>query len=197
MASNKVKFGLKNVHYALVTETTQSGVTTSSYGTVKALPGAVSLSLSNSSSKSVFRADNEDYYISYGEGGFTGDLEVARVNEDFLKDVLGYKEDDDKILVQDSGSFQQTTYFALMFEFAGDQGTQKHCLYKCSAAPIDLGSQTTGEGGSTDPQTETLSLTVVPRVDADKYIHVQTQDTTDDQVVAAWYTSVPVPSFTP
>ena len=73
MADNKVKFGLKNVHYALVTETVvttgaDAGKTVSSYGDLKALAGAVSLSLSSSASKSVFRADNEDYYVSYGEG---------------------------------------------------------------------------------------------------------------------------------
>ena len=201
MANNKVKFGLSNVHYALVTEEvattgTQSGQVITSYGELKAIAGAVSMSLSSSASKSVFRADNSDYYISYGEGGFTGSLEVARVNETFLKDVLGYKEDDDKILVQDSAAFQQTKYFALVFEFSGDQGAQKHCLYKCSADPIDLASQTTGEGGSTDPQTETLNLTVVPRADQDKLIHIQTQDSTTTAAVAAWYTAVPVPTFT-
>ena len=51
-----IKFGLKNLHYALVTETTQSGVTTSSYGTIKSWPGAVSISLQASQDKTVFRA---------------------------------------------------------------------------------------------------------------------------------------------
>ena len=170
MAANKVKFGLSKVAYALVTETTTSGVTTSSYGTIKELKGAVNLSLSNDAEKNVFRADNEDYFISYGQGSYSGDLEVARVNEDFLKDVLGYAEDDDKILVESAASVQQTTYFALLFQFEGDQH-------------------------STDPQTETLTITAVPRADADKYIHLQTQDTTSTAVVAAWYTAVPTPTF--
>ena len=197
MANNKVKYGLSNVHYAMVTETVSSGVVTSSYGTLKPLAGAVNLSLASSGAKSVFRADNEDYFVSYGQGGFEGSLEVARVNEDFLKDVLGLVEDDNKILVESSSSFKQTKYFAMVFEFDGDQRETKHCLYKVSAARPDRASQTTGEGGSTDPQTETLNLTVVPRADADKYIHLQTQDTTDAAVIAAWYTAIPVPTFTP
>ena len=200
MSENKVKFGLKNVHYALVTETVTtdgSGAITSTYGSLKALAGAVSLSMSSSASKSVFRADNSDYYISYGEGGYEGDLEVARVNEDFLKDVLGYVEDDDKILVEAGSAFKTTNYFALVFEFDGDAQATKHCLYKCSASRPDIASQTTGENGSTDPQTETITITAVPRADNDKYIHLQTQDSTTTAVIEAWYSAVPVPTFTP
>ena len=200
MSANKVKYGLKNVHYALVTETVATdgtGAITSSYGTLKSLAGAVSLSLSSTSEKNVFRADDSDYFVSYGQGGYEGDLEVARVNEDFLKDVLGLQEDDDNILVESESSFKTTNYFALVFEFDGDQQSTKHCLYKCSAARPDLASQTTGENGSIDPQTETLTLTAVPRADADKYIHIQTQDTTSTAAIAAWYTAVPVPTFTP
>lgn len=199
MSANKVKFGLKNVHYALVTETVAtdgSGAITSTYGSLKALAGAVSLSMSSSASKSVFRADNSDYYISYGEGGYEGDLEVARVNEDFLKDVLGYVEDDDKILVEAGSAFKTTNYFALVFEFDGDAQATKHCLYKCSASRPDIASQTTGENGSTEPQTETLTITAVPRADNDKYIHLQTQDSTTTAVIEAWYSAVPVPTFT-
>ncbi len=196
MASNKVKYGLKNVHYALVTETVGTdGTTTSSYGSLKALAGAVSLSLDANDDKSVFRADNEDYFVSYGEGGYEGSLEVARVNENFLKDVLGYTEDNDKILVESSAAFKTVNYFALVFEFDGDQRETKHCLYKCSASRSSIASQTTGEGGTIDPQTETLNLTAVPRVDADKYIHLQTQESTTTAVVEAWYTAVPVPTF--
>ena len=200
MSANKVKYGLKNVHYALVTETVATdgtGVVTSSYGSLKALAGAVSLSLSSSASKSVFRADNSDYYISYGEGGYEGDLEVARVNEDFLKDVLSLVEDNDKILVESSSAFKTTNYFALVFEFDGDQQATKHCLYKCSASRPNIASQTTGENGSTDPQTETVKITAVPRADADGYIHLQTQDSTSTAVISAWYSAVPVPTFTP
>ena len=195
MAANKVKFGLSKVAYALVTETTTSGVTTSSYGTIKELKGAVSLSISSDSERSVFRADNEDFYVSYGTGSYSGSLELSRVNEDFLKDVLGYTEDNDKILVESSASMQQTTYFALLFQFEGDQRSIQHCLYKVSASRPDIASETTGENGSIDPQTETITITAVPRVDADKYIHIQTQESTTTAVVEAWYTAVPTPTF--
>lgn len=200
MANNKVKYGLKNVHYALVTETVAtdgSGAVTSTYGSLKALAGAVLLSLSSSASKSVFRADNEDYFVSYGAGGYEGDLEVARVNEDFLKDVLNYTEDDNNILVEASDAFKTVNYFALVFEFDGDKNATKHCLYKCSASRPNIASSTTGEGGTIEPQTETVTITAVPRADNDKLIHLQTQDTTSTSVIEAWYSAVPIPTFTP
>ena len=155
MANNKVKFGLKNVHYAMITETVSTdgtGAIISSYGDLKALAGAVNLTLSSSAEKSVFRADDSDYFVSWGQGGYDGSLEVART---------------------------------------------KHCLYKVSAARPDLSSQTTGEGGTIDPVTETLNLTAIPRADNDHYIHLQTQESTSTAVVQAWYSAVPVPTFTP
>lgn len=195
---NKVKFGLKNVHYAMVTETVSStGQVTSTYGPNKAMKGGVSLSFNPTASKSVFRADNSDYYVSYGQGGYEGDLEVAKVNADFLKDVLNYQEDDDGILVESSEAFKTVNYFALSFEFDGDQKETKHCLYKCSASRPSIASQTTGENGQIDPATETLTITAVPRADEDKYIHLQTQETTSSAVLEAWYTNVPIPTFTP
>lgn len=197
MSNNTVKFGLSRVHYAMVTETVATdGTVSSSYGDMKALVGAVNLSLSSSASKSVFRADNEDFFVSYGSGGYEGDLEVARVNEDFLKDVLGYVEDDDKILVEASDAFKTTKYFALCFEFDGDKRATKHCLYKCSASRPNIASSTTGEGGTIEPTTETVTITAVPRADADKLIHIQTQETTSTAVIEAWYTAVPTPTFT-
>lgn len=198
MSANKVKYGLKNVHYALVNESVNtSGEPVTTYGDVKSWPGAVSLSLSSSASKTVFRADDGDYFVSYGQGGYEGDLESALIPEDIKTSVLGFASDDDAILVESSSSFATNKYIAMMFEFDGDQQATKHCLYKVSLSRPSIASQTTGEGGQIDPQTETLTLTAVPRCDADKYIHAETCSTTDAEAVAAWYTAVPVPTFTP
>ena len=194
---NKVKYGLSNVHYALVTETESEGVVTSSYGPVKSWPGAISLSLDSTAEKSVTRADDSDYFVTFGQGGYEGDLECALIPDDVRTAILGFKEDDDGILVEDSSSFSNVTYIAMMFEFKGDQKAIKHCLYKVSLSRPSIASRTTGENGSIEPQTETVTLTAVPRADADQYVHLQTKPTTDAEVVAAWYTAVPVPTFTP
>lgn len=194
--NNKVKYGLKNVHYAIVTESESEGVVTSSYGTVKSWPGAISLSLDSTAEKAVTRADDSDYFVTFGQGGYEGDLECALIPDEVRTAVLGFKTDDNGVLVEDSSSFSNVVYIAMMFEFNGDVKATKHCLYKVSLSRPSIASQTTGENGSIEPQTETVTLTAVPRADADQLVHIQTKPTTDSSVVAAWYTAVPVPTFT-
>ena len=62
--ANKVKFGLKNVHYAVVTETAdaQTGAITSTYTTPKAWKGSVSITMDPNGEDVPFYADDSDYY---------------------------------------------------------------------------------------------------------------------------------------
>ena len=51
---NKVKFNLKNVHAAKLTEKEEGGSTKFEYGVPKAIPGAVSISLDAEGESSPF-----------------------------------------------------------------------------------------------------------------------------------------------
>ena len=66
---NKVKYNLKNVHAAKLTETVSNGVTAFSYGTPKAIPGAVSISLDAEGESSPFYADGIVYFRSVTNNG--------------------------------------------------------------------------------------------------------------------------------
>ena len=82
---DKVKFGIKNVHYALLTDET-----TPTFETPVAIPGAVSLSLEANGDSSSFHADDMQYFVTIVNNGYTGDLEVALFHSQFLEDIFGY-----------------------------------------------------------------------------------------------------------
>ena len=62
--ANKVKFNIKNCHYAPVDSDGK-------YGTPIAMPGAVNLSLSVQGELSKFYADGIAYYTSSSNGGYS------------------------------------------------------------------------------------------------------------------------------
>ena len=78
--ANKVKYGLKNVHYSVISET--NGVV--SHATPKPHPGAVNIALSAVGEKVKFPADDiEDYFSENVNNGYDGDLEMALISDDF------------------------------------------------------------------------------------------------------------------
>ena len=156
MADNKVKFGLKNVHYAPMTST-EGG--TAVFGTPVPIPGAVNLSLDAAGDTSSFYADNMAYFVTAANDGYSGTLEMALIPDSFRKDVLGEVEDaTDKVLVENSAS--EGKNFAFLFEFSGDQKATRHVLYNCTATRPSMSSATTTN--TKEPTTDTLSLTASP-----------------------------------
>lgn len=194
MAGNKVKFGLKNVHYALATETTTSGVTTTTYGDPVAYPGAVSLEVNpTSSDASVFRADDSDYYIVSGSSqGFDGTYECALIPEAFEKDVLGATVDDNGVVLE--YSTDEIKNVALMFEIDGDNSGRRYLIPKVKFAKGAISAETTGTDGN-QPKTTSLSFTAAPRPD-DNLARVHTGDTTPAETYNGWFTEVYTPEIT-
>ena len=149
----KVKYGLKNVHYAVATIDEINN--TATYGPVKPWPGAVNLSMDPQGGTNVFRADNIDYWTGQSNTGYQGDLETALVPDDFKKDVLGEIEDSNGVLVENTGA--KTKYFALLFQFEGDDKNIRHIIYNCVATRPAVSGSTKEE--SVEPQTETVDIT--------------------------------------
>ena len=70
MAENKVRFNLKNVHYAVLTETVStSGTVSYSWATPVHVAGAVSLDLSPEGDTSPFYADGIVFYQTIANQG--------------------------------------------------------------------------------------------------------------------------------
>ena len=187
--SNKVKYNLKNVHAAKLTETVKDGVTEFTYADPKAIPGAVSISLDAEGDSSPFYADGIVYFRTSSNNGYSGDLEIALIPEWFRTEILKEKLDAKGVLVEKS-DITETEKFALLFEFDGDVNAIRHVLYNCSASRPSIESKTKED--TIEPGTETLSLTADPR--SDGLVKSRTGDTTDAETYKNWYKTVYVPT---
>lgn len=183
--SNKIKYGIKNVYYAVATIASNGSAT---YGTPVALPGAVSLSLDAQGDSSPFYADNVVYYTAVANNGYEGDLEIAKIPDAFFKDVLGFVEDKNDVLFEDADA--PVVHFALLFQFEGDAHARRHVLYNCTCQRPSVSGSTKEE--SIEPQTETLSLTAtsVYHPQYDKNIVKASVTPTEATQYNAWLTSV-------
>ena len=149
--ANKITFGLDQLYYAPVSTWTD-GVPT--YSPPVAIPGAVSISLSNEGDITKFKADNIDYWVGEANNGYSGSFEVADLPQSFYTDILGAKSDSNVVIYEDQES--QSTHFALLFQFNGDEKAVRHVLYNCVATRPDVASQTKGD--TIEPNTMTVDV---------------------------------------
>lgn len=181
---NKVRFGLKNCHYALLTETIVDNRTVYSYGTPKRIPGAVSLSMDMQGGLSRFFADDIAYYTTYSHQGYEGDLTIAEIPESVSIDIFGDTKDENGAIVETN--LLQPKEFAFLFEFDGDQKATRHVLYKCTMTRPGLTGDTKED--TAEPQTSTLTLSAAPR--GDGKVHTRTSSSMDSSTYDGWYDEV-------
>lgn len=163
--ANKIVYGLRNVHYAIATETIDDGVITTTYGDVKAWPGAVNLSLSPEGSQDPFYADDSIYVMLNANSGYSGSLESALIPEDVLTAVLGQTKDADTGLITENKD-DTVEYIALMFEVQGDAKARRFVFYRCYLARPEITGDTVAE--SVEPSTQTIDITCSARPDDGK-----------------------------
>lgn len=179
---NKVKYGLKNVHYALL-NVDENGVAT--FATPVAIPGAVNLTMDAQGEPSTFYADNMAYYVTAANDGYSGTLEVALIPDSFRMDVLNETLDTTAQILTENVD-NQTTPFALLFEFDGDQKATRHVMYNCTATrPSVTGATTTN---TKEPNTESMTLTAAPLSNGN--IKARTTVNTPVASYNAWYGAV-------
>lgn len=130
---NKVKYNLKNVHAAKMTETVTDSVASFTYAKLKAIPRAVSISLDAECESSPFYADGIVYFRSVTNNSYSNNLEIALIPKWFRTEILQKTLDNKVVLVENSG-VGESVKFALLFEFDGDINAIRHVLYNCSAS---------------------------------------------------------------
>jgi len=183
--SNKVKYNLKNTHYALLTIAEDGTV---SYGTPTAIPGSVSISLDANGEPENFYADGIAYYVINNNMGYEGDLELALIPESFRTEILKEELDSKGVLIENAQV--ELKSFALLFEFDGDQRHIRHVLYNCAASRPGIEGKTNED--SRKVQTETLTIKAMPL--SSGVVKAKTGNTTDTTVYNDWYKAVYMPA---
>lgn len=176
---DKVKFNIKNVHYAPMNEEGET------WEKPVAIPGAVSFSLAPVGEVTKFYADGVLYYTCAANNGYEGDLEMAMFPAHFLKSIYGVTEGTtSKVLIENANARPKP--FALLFEEEGDSAGTMFVLYNCTATRPERSFETTGE--NKDPSTSKISVTVGPMLNGN--VLAMTQDDTPAETKNKWYDAV-------
>ena len=178
--SNKVKYGLKNVHWASLE---MNDRLVPAFGTPAPIPGAVSLSLDANAEAQTFFSGGVAYEINTNQG-YAGSLEIAILPDDFRAYALGEQLDASHVAVERAGTLYRP--FALMFEFAADKKHVRHVLYNCTMTHPPITGQTAAE--QKEAQTDTGNLKASPLPGG--LVKGRTTDTTPAAAYDAWFDGV-------
>lgn len=187
--ANKVKFGLRNVHYAKLTANDDG---TPVFGDFKPWIGAVSMSLDAQGDNTPFYADDTVFYTATANNGYEGDFESSLVPEDFRQNIMGEYVDDNNVQIENAEA--EPSSFALAFEFQGNQKPVRYLLYNCKMTRAAINGQTKED--STEPQTDSVTITAIPLtglIEGKTITKVKTTEQTASDVYANWYKTVYIP----
>jgi phi13 family phage major tail protein len=183
--TNKVRFGLRNVFVAPITDSGKA----LTYGTPIAWPGATEISLDPSGDKIVFNADDVVYWSADNNQGYTGKITLADIPEALETLLFGNKKDTNGVMIENADNTGSDV--ALMFEFSGDKNKLRHVMYKVSFSRSSIAGATKSD--KVDVQTKEFEFTAVP----DPYtMAVKAKATSDTTQYATWNTKVYVPVAT-
>jgi phi13 family phage major tail protein len=187
MPENKVVYGLKNCHYAVITEDEEGNHT---YAAPSPIKGATEISLEPKGETSDFYADDTLYYTTVSNAGYEATLTIANIPREFRIDVLGETlEATDNILTE--STLQKNKKIAFMFEFDGDVKGVRHILYNVTVTRPTLTSATKTE--TAEPQPQELAMVAAARP-SDGIVKRSTTGDTPDNIYDAWYTTVYSPA---
>ena len=186
--SNKVTFGLRNVHIAF-----ENHGETPAWSTPVKIPGAVRFTPTTAGESSIFYADDMPYFVVTSNNGYTAEIEMANIPDSVIKEMLGWEMDDNGMLVEVSDA--QPKHFALMGEVQGDSKNRRFVYYDCVAQRPT--KEKTTKGDTTIPATDVMPLTISPITIGGKNIVKGDMElgATNETEYNAFFTQVTTPVF--
>lgn len=184
----KVLFNIKKVQFSKITSYGENGLP--AYGTPLKVPGAVSLSMDNESSKETKYADGIAYFVVDGSNSYSGALEIVNFPEEVLKEIFGWKKDENGNLVEvDCG----TEPFAMQFAVDSDDGEVYFTFFNCSASRPNNNFQTKESGVTINNQSSDITMTPITLANGDNIIKSYADKTAKNY--ATYFTAVTVPKL--
>lgn len=196
---NKVKFGLSNVHVLFIEKyDAETKAYTYEKGEdgkdkIRAISGAVDLSLDPQGDNTEFYADDGLFFAQAANTGYSGDLEIARIPDWFRQEALGEIIDDNGVQIEKSDAIIKP--FVLFYEIAGDVSKTRFVNYHCTVARPSQKGHTTEN--TITPATDSMTITAQPRLN-DKCTKgfVNSDDEAHADVYKKWYEEMHEPSIT-
>lgn len=186
----QVKFGLKNIHYAVYNSET------SKYATPVSLPGAKSLTTEYDGDTSNFYADDGVYYTTVDSSSITGTLTVADMLEAARIALLGDIKDSTTGMLMENMSADPAE-FALMGEISGDPKKRRFVYYSCKLGRPSTEANTRED--TTEPDTDELSFTAMGKsytIDGAECLISKATVMEGDSAYDSWFSAVTEPSAT-
>ena len=152
--SNKVTFGLTNVHYALATQGVDGSWT---FATPKRLEGAQEITTEAIGGSTQVYADDKVIATLVSNSGTTVTLKFTEIDDEFKKDIFGFKTDSNGNFVEVINN--QTKTFALGYEIQGDNKARRIWYYLCTATPSGDASKSKADS----IEANSISLTITAR----------------------------------
>lgn len=185
----KIIYGLKNLHYALVTVGEDGAVT---YAKPIAIPGAREMGLDAQGEDTNVYADDSQYVVISVNTGYEGDLTVLKLPDSFYTDCLGQTLDANGALIESEEDIKKP--FALLGEFSTESAEKKRfVLYNCVAGRPTFGSSTKEE--TVEPTELVVPITAAAAADTGATKATLT-NTASKEKFDSWFDAVYIPAAT-
>lgn len=182
------QIGLKNIHYAVLTEDTATEL---SYESVKTLAGAIMATITPTVNTQELYADDQLWESVSALGKIDVELETAELPLAVRAELTGSTLGQDGVLVEKVSD--KPPYIALGFKSLKSDGKYRFVwLLKGVAQPITEEYATKKD--SVEHKTPKLKLTFMPRIRDGEWKHTADEDANDFTGALTWFSQVPVPA---